>query len=156
MLEDIATQFGAPFVSASGLTLTTAPADVNSSISIDGDWDGSGTTEMIDQSAASLLAVGDSFTVQFMVEVDLDASGTSGPLDNQVVASGDAVDGQGNPILDSSGTPITATDDSDSGTDPNGDNSNDQGDMGTSDDPTPLLIPDVGIAKSAGLSLIHI
>ena len=40
-----------------------------------------------------------------------------------------------------------------SGTDPNGNNPEDQGDAGTSDDPTPLLIPDVGIAKSAGVAV---
>ena len=47
-------------------------------------------------------------------------------------------------------TPLGANDDSDSGTDPNGDNPNAPGDGGTPDDPTPLLIPDIGLAKSAG------
>ena len=122
-------------------------------MTLDGAWDGTSVTEFVDQAAASALAVGDSFVVQFQVIVDLDAGGTSGPLNNQVVASGNGVDPDGNII--------PAADNSDSGSDPNGNNPNDQGDNGTSDDPTPLLIPDVGLAKVAGaavpnLSLIHI
>ena len=116
VLEDIASQFGAPFVSAGGLTLTVPPADPASSIVLDGSFNGSSAAEVVDQAAATLLAVGDSFTFQFTVEVDLDAGGTSGPLDNQVVAGGDAVDSNGNPLTDSSGAPITAMDESDSGT----------------------------------------
>jgi hypothetical protein len=149
VIEDLATQFGASFISASGLTLTTSPSDATSAITVDGAWDGSGATELIDSAAATLLAVGDSFAVQFTVEVDLDANGSSEPISNQVVAGGDAIDENGNPISDSNGDPITAEDDSDSGSDPSSDNPNDQGDNGTSDDSTPLLIPDVGVAKTA-------
>ena len=53
-------------------------------------------------------------------------------------------------INDSTGAPITATDDSDSGADPSGSNPDERGDMGTPDDPTPLLIPSIGLAKVAG------
>ena len=60
-------------------------------------------------------------------------------------AGGDAVDSNGSPITDSSGNPIIVTDDSDNGADPNSDNG-----AGTSDDPTPLLIPSIGLAKDAG------
>jgi len=112
-------------------------------------------TEMVDQSAASLLAVGDFFTIQFNVIVDPDAGGTSGPLNNQVVVGGNAVDGQGNPITDPSGNPVSATDDSDDGNNPNTNNSNYQGDANTSDDPTPLLLPDVGVAKVAGVPVAN-
>ena len=41
-------------------------------------------------------------------------------------------------------------DDSDSGADPSGTNPDGDGDTGGSDDPTPLLIADLGLAKSAG------
>ena len=154
--DDIAAQFGAPFVSASGLTLVTGPTDPGSSVLLDAaNWDGNASTEMIDQAAATSLVVGDSYVVQFVVIVDLDAGGTSGPLENQVVAGGDAVDGDGNPFTDSNGNAITANDLSDSGADANGDNPNDQGDNGTSDDPTPLLIPDVSIVKSAGVAVAN-
>ena len=155
LVDNIAAQFGAPFVSAGGLTLVTPPADAGSSVAIDSSWDGSANAEMIDQAAATSLAIGDSYVVQFNVIVDLDAGGTSGPLNNQAVTGGDAVDENGNQLTDSSGNPITASDDSDSGSDPNGDNPGDQGDMGTTDDPTPLLIPDIAIAKSAGAAVAN-
>ena len=150
LVEDLATQFGAPLVTAGNATIVTAPTDPASNIVLNPAWDGASVTDMIDPSAATFLAIGDSYIVRFTVEVDLDAGGTSGPLDNQVVTGGDGVDGNGDPIVDSNGTPITATDDSDSGTDVNGTNPDQPGDTGNSDDPTPLLIPDVGLSKSAG------
>ena len=54
--------------------------------------------------------------------------------------------------MDPDGNPIVVSDNSDSGSDPNGDNSDAPGDndMGGTDDPTPLLLPDIGLAKSAG------
>ena len=140
MVEDLATQYGTALVSAGSITLVTAPADASSSVVLNTTWDGNGAVEMVDQSAATMLATGDSFTVQFTVEVDPDAVGAPGQLNNQVTAGGDAVDDNGNPLTDSSGNPIIVTDDSDNGTDPNSNNGE-----GTSDDPTPLL-----------LSLIHI
>ena len=91
------------------------------------------TIEMIDQAASTSLAVGDSFVVQFTVEVDPFAAGAPADLSNQVTVGGTAIDPAGNPV--------SVTDDSDSGADPNGDNPGAPGDMGTSDDPTPLLIP---------------
>ena len=115
--------------------MLTPPADPASSVVLNNAWDGSGTTEIIDQTAATLLAVGDSFVVQFTTEVDPDAVGAPGALDNQATTGGDAVDANGNPITDSSGNPIIVTDDSDSGTDPNSTNANAPGDNGTSDDP---------------------
>ena len=148
LVEDLNTQFGPALISAGNVTLTGTPSDPASSIVLDSSWDGSGTIEIIDQASLTYLAVGDSFTVQFTVEVDPDASGTSQPLDNQVVVGGAAVDANGNPITDPNGNPIRVEDDSDSGTDPNSSNPNDQGDQGTSDDPTPLFIADLGIAKS--------
>ncbi len=150
LVEDLATQFGAPLVTAGNATIITPPAELNSNVVLNSAWDGASVTDMIDASAATYLAIGDSYVVSFTVEVDLDAGGTSAPLDNQVVTGGDGVDSNGDPILDSSGTPITATDDSDSGTDTNGTNPDQPGDTGSSDDPTPLLIPDVGLSKVAG------
>ncbi|QEG22775.1 DUF4347 domain-containing protein [Mariniblastus fucicola] len=150
LIEDLSAHFGTAFINARNLTLITGPGDANSSVALDSGWDGTGTTEMVNQTVATLLAVGDSYTVQFNVEVDPNAIGAPATLENQVVTSGNAVDENGDPIEDSSGNPITTTDDSDDGTDPNGTNPNDQGDNGTSDDPTPLLIPDVALAKQAG------
>ena len=152
LVEDLASQFGLALVSAGDIALATPPSAA-STIVLESGWDGDASTEMISQAAATLLAVGDSFTVEFTVEVDPDAVANPDQLDNQVIVGGNAVDESGVAIADSTGAPITTTDDSDSGADPNGTNPNDQGDMGTSDDPTPLLIPDVAVAKSAGAAV---
>ena len=140
MAEDLATQFGAAYVNASGLTLATAPADPASTVALDSaNWNGGSATEIVDTTAPSLLAVGDSFVFEFVVEID--AVAATGVLDNQVTVAGDAVDANGNPLTDSTGAPITATDDSDSGTEPSDPNAGAPGDNGTTDDPTPLYIP---------------
>ena len=149
VVEDLAGQFDTALINADTLTLATPPANASSIIALNSNWDGDSVTDFIDGSVATLLAAGDSFVVEFTVEVDPDAVGAPANLENQVTANGDAVDENGNAILDSNMMAITATDDSDSGTDPNGENPNDQGDHGTSDDPTPLLIPDIGVAKIA-------
>ena len=151
LVEDLTAHFGPVFISAGNLTLATAPGDPSSSVVLDSSWNGDAATEMIDQTAATGLAVGDFFAITFTVEIDPDAIGAPPqPFENQVTVGGAAVDANGDPLADSTGDPITATDDSDDGTDPNGDNPNAQGDHGTSDDPTPLLIPDIAIAKVAG------
>jgi len=123
-VEDLATQYGAAFVSASNLTVTAGPTDPDSIVAIDSAWDGTATTEFIDP--------------------------TTSALNNQVKASGIAVDHDGNPITDGSGAPIMVMDLSDSGTDPDDPNAGANGDTGGSDDPTPLYLPGVGLAKAAG------
>ena len=102
LLEDLQTQFGAPFVDAGNLTITVAPSDAQSTVSVDSaGWNGGSSIELIDTSSSSLLAVGDSFTIQFDVEID--PSQVDAPLANQVEGSGDAVGSDGNPLTDSSG-----------------------------------------------------
>ena len=88
------------------------------------------------------------FTIQFVVEVD--AAAATGVLENTATAGGTAVDANGNEFLDANGMEITATDDSDSGADPSDPNSGEPNDSGGSDDPTPLLIPNLSLAKEAG------
>ena len=147
--EDIASQFGGAYVNAYGLTLITPPADASSTVTLDSaNFNGGTSPGIVDASAASLLAVGDSFVFEFSVEIDLTQA--TATLENTVTAGGDAVDENGNPLTDSSGNPITAMDDSDSGTDGSDGNPGAPGDSGGTDDPTPLLIPEVGLAKSAG------
>ena len=58
------------------------------------------------------------------------------------------MDANGDPIITSSGQPLTTTDDSDSGTDPNSSNTGEPGDTGTTDDATPLYIADLSVAKA--------
>ena len=150
LIDDLATQFGGAFVSAGSPSVVTAPTDADSSITIDAAWDGDARAEIIDQSVTTnLLKVGDSFVVQITVTVDPDATGTSGPLNNQATAGGDAVDDLGNPLTNAAGDPIVTTDLSDSGSDPNGTNPGEDGDAGSSNDPTPLAIPDLRVAKQA-------
>jgi len=136
LTDDLATQFGSAFVSAGSLTLVTPPTDAASNVVLDtANWNGGTATEIIDQSAATTLAVGDSYVVQFTVEVDPDATGTSGALNNQAIVGGDAVDANGNPLNDANGDPIVTMDDSDSGTNPNTNNTGADGDTSGSDDP---------------------
>ena len=138
--EDLAAQYGPAYVNAYNLALTTPPADPTSNIALDtANFNGGTNTEIVNTVIPSVLAVGDSFIFEFSVEIDpVFATST---INNTVTAGGDAVDANGNPLTDSTGAPITATDDSDSGTDPSDQNAGAPGDMGTSDDPTPLLIP---------------
>ena len=148
LLEDISTQFGPAFVSAGNLVLTSLPSDPASNIAVDSAFNGQTVIELIDSSGGTLLTTGDSFTLQFDVEIDPRA--VSDPLENQVEGSGDAVDANGNPILDSSGNPITGTDLSDSGTDPTTSNPGDPADNQSADDPTPFDPPPVPLGVIAG------
>ena len=60
---------------------------------------------------------------------------------------GAALDENGNPLVDATGNPINATDDSDNGTDPTGENGEDDADGTFGNDPTPIIIPDISVAK---------
>ena len=148
LVEDLAAHLGAGFVNSGNVVIVVPPASVNSLVPANANWNGSSDTQLLNPAASSSLAVGDSFALEFTAEVI--ASALPVPATNSVSATGDAVDENGNLITDPSGNPITATDVSDSGTDPAGSNPGEPGDFGTSDDPTPLLIPSVGLAKSAG------
>ena len=64
--------------------------------------------------------------------------------------TGDAVDENGDAITDSSGSPLVATDASDSGTNPSNNNSNDPDDQGTPDDPTIFAPPAVPLSEISG------
>ena len=156
LVDDLATQFGDAFIGAGSLTFATAGAPpAGSSITLDAGWNGDGTdgiAEMVDQSVTTnVLKPGDSFVVQITVTVDPDATGTSGTLNNQATVGGDAVDDMGNPRTNVAGDPIVTTDLSDSGSDPNGTNPGGDGDTGGSNDPTPLAIPDLRVAKQANI-----
>jgi len=122
------------------VTLVTPPSG-SSTVTLDSaGFDGSTGIELIDTSAASLLTVGDSFTLTFDVEID--PREVSDPLENQVTGAGGAVDANGNPILDSTGNPIGANDLSDSGAVAD--------DQGTNDDPTLFDPPQVPTGEISG------
>ena len=151
LVEDLQSQFGAPFVDAGNLTLTRFPSDARSSIAVNSaTWNGSSSTELIDNASGSLLVVGDSFTVEFDVEIDPSLV-EDAPLANQVEGSAEAVNASGDPLTDANGAPIIVTDESDSGTDPGTNNSDSPDDRGTSDDPTlfdPPAVPSGSISGS--------
>jgi len=149
LLETLSTQFGPAFVDASNLTLVGSPSDPVSNITLDSaGWNGSTATEIIADSAATRLATGDSFTLQFDVEVD--PREISAALVSQIEGSASGVDASGNPILDSAGNQIIGSDLSDSGTDPGTSNPDDPSDQGTSDDPTLFDPPPVPLSAISG------
>lgn len=138
LIEDLANQFGDAYVNASGLRLTSGTTHASSNVALDsGGFNGGTSTELLDQSVNNVLAVGDSFTIEFTAEVD-PLPVADNPLLNQVTGSGSAVDANGNALIGEDGNAIVANDLSDSGTDPNGRNNGQPGDNDTSDDPTPF------------------
>ena len=139
LIEDFAIAFGNAAIGGGEIFLTTPPSDPSSTIVTNLNLQTD--VEIIDQSQPSLLAVGDSFAVRFTIQVDPDAAGAPAFLNNQVTITGEAVDSNGDPILDNSGSPVVVTDLSDSGIDPDGNNIGADGDTGGSDDPTPVVFP---------------
>lgn len=151
LVEDLAKHFGSALVSAGKIALTSAPAVSRSSVVLDSSWSGNGATEMIDQTASTLLAVGDSFTIAFAVEVDPIAASAIGDLENLVavgveVVEAEAVGARAAGVSDASH--IEATDLSDSEIDPNSDEPTVQVDQATSDDPKQPTRADLTITKA--------
>jgi uncharacterized repeat protein (TIGR01451 family) len=138
--EDIASQFGPAFISASNLTLITAPAGTGSAVYLEATFNGATVTELLDQTQNNYLAVGDSFTIGFDIEVDPDQA--TGTLTNQVSGTGFAIDANGDFLHDANGDRILASDLSDSGVNTANTNPGDISDNGTSDDPTIVTFAD--------------
>ena len=147
--EDLTGEFGtgvfvgltAPPTIVSGPTLPGSSAPNFAIPAWDGNLGGSGNQQIWD-GGSGFLVPGDEITLRFTIEVDPDFGGTSSALDNQAEASGTPLDAGGNPLP--SGNVI---DDSDSGTDPSSTNPGAAGDMMTSDDPTPLELPEISTVK---------
>ena len=149
LLEDLSTQFGSAFVDAGNLVLSSGPSDAGSSITVDSaSWNGSTFIELIDTTVSNTLVVGDSFTLEFDVEID--PREVADELVNQVDGSAEGVDANGDPLLDSTGNPITAEDVSDSGADAGSNNPGTSDDLGTSDDPTTFDPPEVPLGEISG------
>ena len=152
LLEDLTTQFDGAFVSATNLTLASGPTDFASNITANSGgsagFNGSTNIELLDASNANTLAVGDSFTLQF--EVEIDPRAVTGSVGNQVSGSGNAVDANGQPIVGADGNPIAGTDLSDSGADPSSTNPNDPDDNGSSSDRTLFSPPPLQPGEISG------
>ncbi len=150
LLEDLTTQFGSAFVNAGNLNLVTPPGDAGSSIDINSAaWNGSSQIELMDIAASNLLVSGDSFAIEFDVEIDPRQVATS--LGNQVEGSATAVGAGGAPLLDSNGNPLVANDLSDAGTDPGSSNPDDPSDTGSSDDVSEFVPPEVPLGEISGV-----
>ncbi len=134
--EDMIGHFGPEiFLSViSPPAITVAPTDPGSTSPSLGSWDGVSDIKIFNGTSGTLVP-GDGLEVEFSIEVDVSKASRAGLKTNQVRITAD----------NSTGTPVT--DDSDAGTDPNGTNPDAVGDKGTSNDPTPLQIPRVGLAK---------
>ena len=147
--EDLSNQFGPAFVNAGNLQIVTGTSDPGSNITVDpATWNGDTATELLDTTNQNTLVVGDSFILQF--DVQIDQRQVNSPLANQVTGDANAVDGNGNQILNSNSNPITANDLSDSGFDTRGTNPNVPDDQGTPDDPTLFDPPAVPLGEIAG------
>ncbi len=118
--------------------MAMGPTSTGSTAPTFGTWDGglngSTATSLLDGTSGILLP-GDSFSIEYTVEVDPDATGDSQSMDNQVR------------VVASTPAGATVSDDSDSGTDPATSNTGQPGDTGGFNDPTPLQISDIGVSK---------
>ena len=149
LLEDLSTQFGTAFVDAGNLTLAVDPTDPASDIAVDSaNFNGSTNIELMDSSNINRLVTGDSFVLEFTVEVNPQA--VSEPVGNQVSGSGTAVDSNGAPLSDSTGTVIVGSDLSDSGTDPRTSNPDDVNDTGSTADATLFDPPPLPLGEISG------
>ena len=141
--ENLFNQFGPAFVDAGNLQIVMGTSEAGSNIAVDPTaFDGETITELLDTTNQNTLVVGDTFVLQF--DVQIDQRQVTAPLANQVTGAANAIDGNGNQVLNSNGNVIIADDLSDSGTNTNGSNPNEPDDQGTPDDPTlfdPQAIP---------------
>jgi hypothetical protein len=107
---------------------------------INPNWIGDTSQKLI---TGGVLTPGASFEIVFTITIDPDADGPTGGLSNQATVSGQGINPDGTPMTGSNGDPFIVSDDSDSGTNPSGDNGN----VGT-DDATEIVIADLGVAKA--------
>jgi len=145
--DDLLSQMGGAFVG-----VTTAPAIDGASTAavtggIDAGFTGSGVSkEMLD--LTGIVESGETVVVTVTVEIDPDSPSailnSDGVIGNTATVSGDPIDENGDPLVDSNGDPVgPISDDSDNGADPDGNNGE-----GGFDDPTPLELPSMGVAKA--------
>ncbi|MEZ6134168.1 MAG: SdrD B-like domain-containing protein [Pirellulaceae bacterium] len=145
--DDVASRFGNAFVGIeAGSLAINNPQGQGVFPTVNRNWESDTSQSLIN--GGSSIASGSSFEITFRVVVDPDGiDGQSNYVYNQAVATGRALDERGMPILDSSGRPTIVSDDSDSGFDTHTTNPGEPGDAGSSDDPTPLILPEIGAAK---------
>ena len=103
---------------------------------------------MVNQTTSPRLAAGDSFIVEFTVEVDPSAVGGPKSLENQIVVTGEPVEVINENLLSSNDDVVLATEISnDTGADHDRDNLTAEVDQESSDDTAPSLA-DLAIKKA--------
>ena len=143
LIEDLVGHFGPSLVAVTRPTvINTAGLTSGGTVpTLNGLWDGNlsggGQTDLLLGSDGQLRP-GESISLQFIATVDPDATGGAVPLENQV---------EGRVQFTDDGVPQPLSDLSDSGTDAAGSNPGEPGDSGGEDDPTPLEISDIAVAK---------
>jgi len=143
LVDDLTTQMGAAFVGVLTPPVVTA-STATMTPSVNSNYNGAGDINIFTGNDG-YLAPGQCVTVEFTAELDPNANPGA---TNQATTSGKAINPNGGPLTDLNGNQIMVMDDSDSGTDPNGQNPNDPGDTGGSNDPTALSIPQIALTKN--------
>ena len=113
---------------------STATTDPN----ISNSYTGFTANSNIFDGTSGILEQSQELTVRIRLELDASLGGLPDTLFNSATAGGDASDPDGNVYTDENGDPYYTDDDSDSGSDFEGDNPGEPGDNGTEDDPTPV------------------
>ncbi|WP_284283484.1 beta strand repeat-containing protein, partial [Portibacter lacus] len=143
LTDDIATQLAPAYVGITTEAIITSSSASTNPVT-------SSMPNLLDGTAGVLLP-GESVTLQIVVEIDASLVPVLG-LTNQSTATGNPTDGMGNDLPDPNNPGmdfVPVTDDSDSGSDPEGNNIGEPGDMGTPDDPTPLPpLPAIELLKA--------
>ena len=148
LFDDVQSQLSTAWQGSSNLAIDTSGVSLGGiAPGLNPLWLADPTQNLFD--GTGILRPGEHVRVTFTLNIDPDnfVSGLSQPLFNQAIGGGTATDSNGNTITDASQNPIVATDRSDSGADANTDNSGAPGDSGATDDPTPLILPEIGAAK---------
>ena len=131
--DNLATIYGDAFVRVENLTIVTTGV-TGTAPTLNVGWMADTSENLL---VSGLLLPGDTFTISFDVTLHPDSGGASGYFNNQAVITGS----------DPSNPTAVIQDYSDSGLDPGTNNIGDPGDTANADDPTPVAIPDIGLAK---------
>lgn len=147
LFDDVGSQFSTAWHGSSNLSLDSSGVSAGTAPGLNDGWLTDPSASIFD--GTGVLKPGEFVRITFTVNIDPDdlPTGLSRGMTSQATGGGSAVDSSGQPMTDGSGNPITVSDLSDAGSDPNGLNPNQHGDSGQSDDPNPLVLPEIGIAK---------
>lgn len=148
LFDDLSAQFSTAWHGTSNVTIDISGVAAGGiAPALNSAWATDPSVNLFDSTGS--LKPGEFVRVTYTANVDPDdlPAGVSRGITNQATGGATAIDSHGNSITDASGSPIVVTDLSDVGGDANGTNPNQPGDTGTSDDPTPVVLPEIGIAK---------